>query len=255
MGWTWNGEHVLLFAIKQLWEVSVLQVYFLNCVGRKNFLCTPHEKKPSSPPPPLPNNDQSLPGPTRGSWSYYYRSFFAGPSLTEWFRELTLELEPPFFLFCPCSPLSPQRNQNLTYQQHTSLYSLTVSKSDKSPIRDNLEARELLQFKLMRCSPLPKSNSITESSWVGYIQQSRFKYSNQIVGNSWSVNQIKVKENYQENRLIFCIWQDKDYHIFELNILNINITNLGASIFIHTMHAWFTFLSLGNLKWIEIMSR
>ena len=196
-----------------------------------------HLMKRSRPPPP----------PIRGSWSYYYRSFFAGPSLTEWFRELTLELEPPFFLFCPCSPLSPQRN--------TSLYSLTVSKSDKSPIRDNLEARELLQFKLMRCSPLPKSNSITESSWVGYIQQSRFKYSNQIVGNSWSVNQIKVKENYQENRLIFCIWQDKDYHIFELNILNINITNLGASIFIHTMHAWFTFLSLGNLKWIEIMSR
>ena len=162
MGWTWNGEHVLLFAIKQLWEVSVFQVHFLNCVGRQNFLCTPHEKKPSSPPPPLPNNDQSLPGPTRGSWSYYYRSFFAGPSLTEWFRELTLELEPPFFLFCPCSPLSPQRN--------TSLYSLTVSKSDKSPIRENLEARELLQFKLMRCSPLQKSNSITESSWLGYLQ-------------------------------------------------------------------------------------
>ena len=150
MGWTWNGEHVLLFAIKQLWEVSVFQVHFLNCVGLQNFLCTPHEKKPS-PPPPI-----------RGSWSYYYRSFFAGPSLTEWFRELTLELEPPFFLFCPCSPLSPQRN--------TSLYSLTVSKSDKSPIRDNLEARELLQFKLMRCSPLQKSNSITESSWLGYLQ-------------------------------------------------------------------------------------
>ena len=114
MGWTWSGEHVLLFAIKQLWEDSFFQVYFLNCIGRKNFLCTPHEKKPF-PPLPLPNNDRSLSGPTRGSWSYYYRSFFAGPSLTEWFRDLILKLEPPFFRFCPCSPLSSQRNQNLTY--------------------------------------------------------------------------------------------------------------------------------------------
>ena len=31
-------------------------------------------------------------------------------------------------------------------------------------------------------------------------------------------------------------------------MLNINFTNLDASIYIHTMHAWFTFLSLDNLK-------
>ena len=115
MGWTWSGEHVLLFAIKQLWEDSFFQVYFLNCIGRKNFLCTPHEKKPFPPPSPcqiMTDPYQVLPG-VPGPTIIAF--FFAGPSLTEWFRDLILKLEPPFFPFCPCSPLSSQRNQNLTY--------------------------------------------------------------------------------------------------------------------------------------------
>ena len=38
-------------------------------------------------------------------------------------------------------------------------------------------------------------------------------------------------------------------------MLNTNFTNLGASIFIYAMHAWFTFLSLVDLKWMQIIFR
>ena len=69
MGWTWRRELVLLFVIKENWEINI---FLLSCVGRKNFPCTLHEnllqKTAVNPTPPphlfwiMTNPYQVLPG-------------------------------------------------------------------------------------------------------------------------------------------------------------------------------------------------
>ena len=65
-----------LFAIHH--EITLRSYWFsslsLSCARRKNFSYKPRETFFRRSPPPLQlNNDQSLPSPTRGSQSYYYR--------------------------------------------------------------------------------------------------------------------------------------------------------------------------------------